>query len=116
MRVIKLRRTKGWRLPAGAIICDRRTKWGNPFKTAYAFQRWMRDGVITWDDLCEDKSPSHIHEYDLDVLREKLWEVLRYQKGRTWACWCIDWPDDGAMPEELICHAQVLWMLANDRL
>ena len=28
---IQLRRTKGWRMPDGAVIVDRRTKWGNWF-------------------------------------------------------------------------------------
>ena len=28
---IQLRRTRGWRLPAGAVSVARPTKWGNPF-------------------------------------------------------------------------------------
>jgi hypothetical protein len=29
---IQLRRTKGWRLPEGAVSVARPTKWGNPFR------------------------------------------------------------------------------------
>jgi len=29
---IQLRRTKGWRIPKGAVIVDRRSKWGNWYK------------------------------------------------------------------------------------
>ncbi|HEY6794781.1 MAG TPA: DUF4326 domain-containing protein [Kineosporiaceae bacterium] len=29
---IQLRRTRGWRLPAGAVVVARPTRWGNPIK------------------------------------------------------------------------------------
>lgn len=29
---IQLQRTKGWRMPAGAVKVDRSTRWGNPYK------------------------------------------------------------------------------------
>lgn len=29
---LQLRRTRGWRLPEGAIKVDRTTRWGNPFR------------------------------------------------------------------------------------
>lgn len=28
---IQLRRTKGWRKPAGAVVVSRPSKWGNPY-------------------------------------------------------------------------------------
>jgi hypothetical protein len=31
MKRIQRRRTKGWRMPSGAVVVDRSTKWGNPF-------------------------------------------------------------------------------------
>jgi hypothetical protein len=31
-RRIQLKRTRGWRLPAGAVKVDRTTDWGNPFR------------------------------------------------------------------------------------
>ena len=30
-RRIQLRRTRGWRLPASAIVVSRPSRWGNPF-------------------------------------------------------------------------------------
>jgi hypothetical protein len=29
---IQLKSTAGWRLPEGVILCDPRTRWGNPFR------------------------------------------------------------------------------------
>jgi len=29
---IQLKRTKGWRLPEGAIVVSRPSRWGNPFR------------------------------------------------------------------------------------
>lgn len=43
---IQLRRTKGWRIPKGAVIVDRRSKWGNWYKpvqvgSLYSVQRYV---------------------------------------------------------------------------
>lgn len=35
---IQRRRTAGWRLPDGAVIVDRTSKWGNPFTIADAVE------------------------------------------------------------------------------
>jgi len=36
---IKLQRTRGWRLPPGAVSVARPTRWGNPFKVGEALAR-----------------------------------------------------------------------------
>ena len=33
---MQLRRTKGWRLPDGAVVVARPTRWGNPFRVVSA--------------------------------------------------------------------------------
>lgn len=44
----QLRRTRGWRLPADAVVIRRPTKWGNPYdveeygrQQAVALHRWL---------------------------------------------------------------------------
>ena len=38
---IQLRRTAGWRLPAGAVSVARPTKWGNPWKPGDPARFWL---------------------------------------------------------------------------
>lgn len=89
----RLRRSrgKGSRLPAGAVVVTRPTKWGNPFafesrtKAVEAFDLAMRQGLL----------PITI----ADVRRELA--------GRDLACWC---------PLDSPCHADVLLEIANNSL
>lgn len=103
---IQLRRTKGWRKPADAVVVARPTKWGNPFaigKTVYPVKGYT---------LCEH----HIKDRDDAVLafarmlresdrnypsQEEIREALA---GKDLACWC---------PLDQPCHADVLLRLAN---
>ena len=90
---IQLRRTKGWRKPAAAVVVARPTRWSNPHRVGI-------DGDRPW---C------------IDRFREDLWrgrlpvtvaDVRRELTGRDLACWC--------RPEDL-CHADVLLEVANGR-
>lgn len=80
-------RVIGHAVPRGAVLVDRRTKWGNPFKIG-------RDG-----------------DRDEVVRRYRAWLVTRPElvasfgelRGRDLVCWCA--------PEA--CHADVLLELAN---
>jgi hypothetical protein len=94
---IQLKRTKGWRLPAGALKVDRTTRWGNPFtlqdsgSIAVAVERhaqWM-EGERSAPDGRSPPTP--------EALRAEL-------GGHDLACWC---PLDGP------CHANLLLRLAN---
>lgn len=47
---IQRRRTKGWRMPEGAIYVGRGTKWGNPYAVGKAQMRHPRiDGTDGWE-------------------------------------------------------------------
>ena len=90
---IQLRRTKGWRKSAAAVVVARPSRWGNPHRVGI-------DGDRLW---CFDR------------FREDLWrgglpfsvdDVHRELAGRDLACWC--------RPEDL-CHADVLLEVANGR-
>ncbi|ASR84991.1 hypothetical protein SEA_KILKOR_59 [Mycobacterium phage KilKor] len=105
---IQRRRTKGWRMPEGAIYVGRPTKWGNPYALdiyrtdypEYADQpgEWRRmatsdfRGLVTgrWDRIDD------IPDYPRDAITEL--------RGHDLVCWC---------PLDQPCHADVLLELAN---
>ena len=89
---VRLRRTKGFRKPAGAAYVGRPTKWGNPFRlqdfaTAAECVAAYRTYLLSRDDLRE--------------------AAVRELSERDLACWC---------PESSPCHADVLLEAAAGRL
>jgi hypothetical protein len=101
---VQLRRTPGYRKPAGAIVVARPGRWGNPFRigeqhpfagrpmtrddTIQLFRSWMTDVVLAAEPFLDNPDRDSI-------------EVLR---GHDLACWC---------PLDEPCHADVLLELAN---
>ena len=110
---IQRKRTKGWRMPEGAVYVGRPTRWGNPYR---------------WSDY-----PAHRVSYSIDGDRELLtfsptvrrsfsvtnfrWQYLHQHPdaptldeiraelaGKDLACWC---------PLDQPCHGDVLLELAN---
>jgi hypothetical protein len=98
---IQLRRTKGWRLPAGAVVVARPSKWGNPWRidpggtTAYS----VADRATAVARFREFVS----RPYDPDEYPAPE-EIRAELRGRDLGCWC---PLDGP------CHADVLLEIAN---
>ena len=87
---IQLRRTKGWRKPAGAIVVARPSRWGNPFRLGVdgdraqcvaAYRRALGRGELS---------------FTADDVRREL-------AGHDLACWC---------PLGEPCHADVLLEVA----
>lgn len=93
-RRIQRKRTKGWRMPKGAIYVGRPTKWGNPYPLSGKLtDRSMRlTAVEMYKSWIEEQFESN-PEMDISELH-----------GRDLACWCN--PDQP-------CHADVLLELAN---
>jgi hypothetical protein len=100
---IQRRRTKGWRMPPGAIYVGRPTVYGNPFTVARAFTE-LCDVMVPATDLMSrfvavQAYRSWItaevvdHTIDLELLR-----------GHDLACWC---------PLDQPCHADVLLELTR---
>ncbi len=95
---IRLSRAKGWRLPEGAVIVDRRTAWGNPFVVG-------RDGTraecvdlhrhLLAGYLC---LTSHATAQEQMAARDYVFAHIRELIGRDLACWCGPGP----------CHANTL--------
>lgn len=97
---IQRKRTKGWKMPAGAIYVGRPTKWGNPFKVslncdrrrAVHLYRWWLDGATIEGADIYPKPPTRD-------------DINRELRGHDLACWC--------KPGES-CHADVLLRIANE--
>lgn len=93
---IQRKRTKGWRLPEGAIYVGRPSEWGNPYRVG--------------DECgCEDMgypmdAASAVAHFRDDTVRNAPPGWLVPLRGHDLACWC-----DPSIP----CHADVLLELAN---
>ena len=89
-RRIQLRRTKGWRKPAGAVVVARPSRWGNPFAI----------GAPDPDTGQPMTRADAVARYRASVAGRNLTEL----RGKDLACWC---------PLDQPCHADVLLDLAN---
>jgi hypothetical protein len=84
---IQRKRTKGWKMPEGAVYVGRPTKWGN----RYSIEEYGRDRAIA--------------NYRGDVIGMLVIGVdFSELRGKDLACWC---------PLDQPCHADVLLELAN---
>lgn len=89
---IQRKRTKGWRMPVGAVYVGRPTKWGNSLQVG-------RDG-----------SAAAVVEAYRKRIVGNIWtypskrDIQGALRGKDLACWCrLDQP----------CHADVLLEIAN---
>lgn len=128
---IQRKRTKGWRMPEGAVYVGRPTKWGNPFLVErWRNRRWRLlddrrydqgrpsaygttgQPVSWWFDNARDARARAVELYSTAVLEYlgPMWlppEVLAELTGKDLACWC---------PLDQPCHADVLLQLANQEV
>lgn len=86
---IQRKRTKGWRMPEGAVYVGRPTMFGNPYRvgvngSAAECVRFYRESL-------------RIQRAFRKVIRKEL-------RGKDLACWC---------PLDRPCHAVVLLEIAN---
>ena len=117
-RRIQRRRSKGWRMPAGAVYVGRPGLLGNPFPVAVygqqgavdRYRAWL-SGTLSADDRAGSSRADVWSDPDrfvsLVTLRERVLrgaDGLPRLRGKDLACWCrLDKP----------CHADVLLELAN---
>jgi hypothetical protein len=98
MKRIQRKRTKGWRMPEGAVYVGRPTIWGNPFDMSRGETRMS---VLTWYRMWltgkKNKAGS-------DLLRDEILSRYLELRGKDLCCWC---------PLDQPCHADVLLELAN---
>ena len=110
-RRIQLRRTAGWRKPAGAVVVARPSKWGNPFtiKGAEAAGYTRRSAVSAFEDWLAG-NPWACGSDLYEARRQAILDSLPELRGRHLACWCPLTDSDG---NPVPCHADVLLRLAN---
>lgn len=103
---IQRRRTKGWRMPEGAIYVGRPTEWGNPFTGPDAvphFRLWMTGEFVPGEPGRQLRQGEMRHPNGMVALAP-VDVVQMFLRGHDLACWCaLDQP----------CHADVLLELAN---
>lgn len=92
---IQRQRTKGWRMPAGAVYVGRPTKLGNPYPPE------LKTCVPGFEDSARRAS---VNQYRVWIQREPQATTVRQLRGKDLACWC---------PLDQPCHADVLLELAN---
>lgn len=86
---IQRKRSKGWRMPEGAVYVGRPTIFGNPYKVSI-------NGTAS---QCVE-----VYRNSLRVQPALKRLIRRELRGKDLACWCrLDQP----------CHADVLLELAN---
>lgn len=97
---IQRKRTKGWRMPDGAVCVTRPGIFGNPLSSAMAFRRWIETGEYHYFDLLVPRSSKD----ELNRRREVILKSLPELRGKDLCCWCkLEYP----------CHADVLLEIAN---
>lgn len=118
---IQRKRTKGWKMPEGAVYVGRPTKWGNPFGHWYLRFHFNVDMAIAlyaemargiWNPTllrgCMDVVVQTAYRDQDEWLRAiggHPSEIIRSElRGKDLACWC---------PLSSPCHADVLLELAN---
>lgn len=101
-RRIQLRRTKGWRLPPGAVVVSRPGPFGNPHTVAKAREAGFTGTDAELSELCVILFRNAMRKR-LPVCQPIL-DRLAKLRGKDLACWCA--PDRA-------CHADVLIEMAN---
>lgn len=99
---IQRKRTKGWRMPEGAVYVGRPGPFGNPYHIAEDCQHisWFRADLLK--ERAASGGPTSGHRW-----AEHFWRMARLLptlRGKDLACWC----KPGSA-----CHADVLLELAN---
>ena len=91
---IQRKRTKGWRMPEGAVYVGRGTKWGNPYRVSG--ETTAHKAVEMYRDYLQ-RAPN----------QAEVQAGLTELRGCDLACWCsLSQP----------CHATVLLELAQCQL
>ena len=98
---IQLKRTKGWRMPAGVVKVDRSTKWGNPWRVGEAGIETAAEAVRMFRARLDGPLSAQAHP---ESYMGRILADLGELRGKSLGCWC----KPGAA-----CHADVLLELAN---
>lgn len=108
---IQRKRTKGWKMPNGAVYVGRPTIFGNPFTSDNPAEAVQAYRVIVGLDRQYNGSLVSIIDPDKPLVYQPMFEAkVRELRGKDLACWCPLEDEDG---NSVPCHADVLLELAN---
>lgn len=97
---IQHKRTKGWKMPEGAVYVGRPTKFGNPFKVNWETGMTPMCAITTYRLWLAGKKATG----GGGLRRITVLHSLSELRGKDLACWC---------PLDQPCHADVLLEIAN---
>jgi hypothetical protein len=95
---IQRKRTKGWKMPEGAVYVGRPTMWGNHHRIG-APNPYNGDPMSAADAVDNFR-------YFIERVADPITFDLSELRGKDLACWC---------PLDQPCHADVLLELANGK-
>jgi len=103
---IQRKRSKGWRMPEGAVYVGRPSYWGNPYGPLGFPAEAVTDGMV-WSDQWRPWAVKRYRAW-LELPGEtgfaRKVEAVVELAGKDLACWC---------PLDEPCHADVLLEIAN---
>lgn len=117
---IQRKRTKGWRMPEGAVYVGRPTLWGNPYTVEAVHRSGPFDVVVDGEfraqatgieaarRIAVGRYRDHLLTYmgRLSGVETPTISAIRAElRGKDLACWC---------PLDQPCHADVLLEIANE--
>lgn len=102
---IQRRRTKGWSKPDNAVIVDRTSRFGNPFRIGWPGITSRTQGIAAYRQWLAGTGPQ-VYHFPVALDRRWVREHLHELAGRDLCCPC---------PPGEPCHADVLLELANPR-
>lgn len=95
---IQRRRTKGWRMPEGAVYVGRPTIWANPFVVGSEIP-FLRGLTVR-----DNRHAASLFAGHAPINERLVATATRVLRGKDLVCWC---------PLDQPCHADVLLRLAN---
>lgn len=103
-RRIQRKRTRGWRMPEGAVYVGRPTKWGNSFVPGQETVRERLEPGGRQKGVYVADAEQATWAYRRFLSQHLRIEAKAELRGKSLACWCrLDQP----------CHADVLLKIAN---
>ena len=101
---IQRKRSKGWRMPEGAVYVGRPSRWGNPFRIGETYQI-SSPGETRYGVVRDNAHAVDLFQDYLNLRGDLVAKIGQELRGRDLACWC---------PAGQPCHADVLLRIANE--
>lgn len=103
---IQRKRTKGWRMPEGAVYVGRPTKWGNPYAVGHESAFIGGTPVMGIEEPLTRADAAELFRLALASgdLGFTVNDARAELRGKDLACWC---------PLDQPCHVDVLLEVAN---